>query len=100
MKSGTHLLSTGNEAENLCQESPIDIEEPTASLVINMPARSLNTYIFMIDNGSTAIEEIRHTDCDKVEAYYDLQGRRMDTPHGLCIERYADGSSRKVFIKD
>ena len=100
VKSGTHLLSTGNEKENLCQESPIDIEEPTASLVINMPARSLNTYIFMIDNGSTAIEEIRHTDCDKVEAYYDLQGRRMDTPHGLCIERYADGSSRKVFIKD
>ena len=100
VKSGTHLLSTGNEEENLCQEYPIDIEEPTASLVINMPARSLNTYIFMIDNGSTAIKEIRQTDDSRVEAYYDLQGRRMETPHGLCIEKYADGSSRKVYIKD
>ena len=97
VKSGTHLLSTGNEPENLCQESPIVIDEPTNEVIVPMPARSLNTYIFMIDKGSTAIEE-RAVDTDDTKVYYDIHGRRLDAPKGLCIEKSADGSSRKVYL--
>ena len=97
VKSGTHLLSTGNEPENLCQESPIAIDEPTKEVIVPMPARSLNTYIFMIDKGSTAIKE-RAVDTDDTKVYYDIHGRRLDAPKGLCIEKSADGSSRKVYL--
>ena len=45
VKSGTHLLSTAND--NLCQELPIEINEPVDGLTVDLPARSLNTYIFM-----------------------------------------------------
>ena len=100
VSSGVHLLSTGNETENLCQEQPIVIDEPTDNLVLNMPARSLNTYIFMIDQGSAAIKDQHQTVDAGPAVYYDLHGRRLDTPHGLCIERHADGSSRKVYLND
>ena len=99
VKSGTHLLSTGNETENLCQEKPIDIEEPTKVVTVEMPARSLNTYIFMIDQGESAIEEVKEEPAAGSAIYYDLQGRRMDEPHGLCIERYANGTSRKIYVE-
>ena len=98
VKSGTHLLSTGNES--LCQEQPIDISEPTNELTVPLPARSLNTYIFMIDQGSLAIEEHRSAADAGKKTYYDLSGRRLQSPRGLCIERSADGTSRKVIIDD
>jgi len=98
VKSGTHLLSTSNES--LCQEQPIDISEPTNELTVPLPARSLNTYIFMIDQGSLAIEEHRSAADAGKKTYYDLSGRRLQSPRGLCIERSADGSSRKVIIDD
>lgn len=101
--SGTHLLSTGNEKENLCQSNPITIEEATKVVTVEMPARSLNTYIFMIDNGSTAVEGIMANDKSSNSKstnskWYDLQGRRLAEPHGLCIERRPDGTSRKIFF--
>jgi glucuronoarabinoxylan endo-1,4-beta-xylanase len=92
VKSGIHLLS--NE-EGLLQESPITIDEPTSELTVALPARSLNTYIFMIDNESAAIKELTTTQQATPVAYYDLQGRRLDTPQGLCIEKLSDGTSRK-----
>jgi glucuronoarabinoxylan endo-1,4-beta-xylanase len=98
VKSGTHLLSTGNETENLCQEQPITIDEPTNEVLVDMPARSLNTYIFMIDDGYTAIENVKLTDYDGPKTYYDLQGRRQDAPHGICVERSADGNSRIIMM--
>ncbi len=98
VKSGTHLLSTSNES--LCQEQPIDISEPTNELTVPLPARSLNTYIFMIDQGSLAIEEHRSAADAGKKTYYDLSGRRLQSPRGLCIERSADGSSRKFIIDD
>jgi glucuronoarabinoxylan endo-1,4-beta-xylanase len=98
VKSGTHLLSTGNETENLCQVKPITIDEPSNEVIVEMPAYSLNTYIFMIDQGSTAIEEVKPNTGDGPKTYYDLQGRRLDHPHGICIERSADGRSAKVMI--
>ena len=92
VKSGTHLLSTSNES--LCQESPITIDEPVNSLTVSMPERSLNTYIFMIDDG-TPINEMAE---DKApQTYYDLQGRRTSEPQGVYIEKRADGTSRKVY---
>jgi glucuronoarabinoxylan endo-1,4-beta-xylanase len=96
VKSGVHLLSTGNETENLCQELPIAIDEPTKEIVLNLPARSLNTYIFMIDQGSAAIKELTQTEKDDTKTYYDLRGHRLTVPHGPCIERSANGASRIV----
>jgi glucuronoarabinoxylan endo-1,4-beta-xylanase len=98
VRSGVHLLSTGNELENLCQEKPIDITESTNELVVEMPARSFNTYILMVDTGATAINEKPKTRDDDKVIYYDLHGRLLETPKGLCIERRSDGSTRKVYI--
>lgn len=97
-KSGELWLSTGNESENLCQKSKLDIAESINKYLYEMPAKSLNTFIFMVDKGSTAIENVNLIDDDDSRTYYDLHGRRLDTPHGLCIERNADGSSRKVVM--
>ena len=100
VKSGVHLISTGNETDKLCQESPIEIDQPTNEQTVPLTAYSLNTYIFMLDQGSSAIKEVKLTESDGPKTYYDLMGRRMDTPHGLCIEKNADGSSVKVYIKE
>ena len=96
--SGTHLVSTGNETANLCQTKDITIDTPTNVVTVEMPARSLNTYIFMIDNGSAAIEDVRKKDDDGPKTYYDLHGRRQTNPRGLCVEKSADGSSRVVMM--
>ena len=98
VKSGIHQLSMGNETKNLCQKTEITIAEPTKEVTVSMPARSLNTYIFMIDRGSVAISDLKPAGVDDVKTYYDLHGRRMDTPRGLCIEKSANGSSRKVLM--
>lgn len=91
-------LSTGNESENLCQKSNLDIPEVTDNYLYEMPARSLSTFIFTIDQGSTAIEEVKQSVADGPKTYYDLHGRRLDVPKGMCIEKRADGSARKVLI--
>ena len=95
IKSGVQFFSTGNETEKLCQEQPIAIDEPVKELTVSYPAKSLNTYIFMIDNGSTAIKEQKTNDGQKI--YYDLQGRRLNTPSGLYIEKNVNGKTRKVW---
>ena len=99
VKSGTHLISTGNETENLCQESPITLDEPTNVVTVPMPARSLNTYIFMIDQGSAAIGDVKEKAAAGNPIYYDLHGRKLHNPHGVCIERYANGTSRKIYVE-
>lgn len=76
VKSGTHLLSTGNETANLCKKSVIAIDAPTKSVTVEMPARSLNTYVFIVD-GSTGIKNVKQTSADASNAYYDLTGRRL-----------------------
>jgi glucuronoarabinoxylan endo-1,4-beta-xylanase len=101
VRSGELWLSTGNETANLCQKSVLeDITESTDNYLYEMPAQSLSTFIFMIDNGSTAIANVEQTDedDDAPKSYYDLQGRRLTEPHGLCIERSANGRSRKVVM--
>ena len=97
VKSGIHLLSTSNES--LCQESPITIAEPVQELTVSLPARSLNTYIFMIDQEESAIRELRREDSQSSHTeYFDLQGRRLTAPHGLYIEKRSDGSTRKAYL--
>ena len=99
VESGIHLLSTGNETENLCQETSITIDEPTKELTLNYPAKSLSTFIFTIQNAGTAISEVKPAESSGMKTYYDLHGRRLSSPSGLCIERSADGSARKVIIR-
>ena len=100
VKSGTHLISTGNETANLCQSTPIDIEEPVQELVVSMPARSLNTYIFIIDRETDAINSPKAEMAKTVlPKYFDLQGRPVAEPRGLVIERRPDGSSRKIYYR-
>ena len=96
VKSGKHIVSTAND--NLLQEYTIDINEPVDELTVDKPSRSLNTYIFIIDQGSTAINEKTQNEKEIQKTYYDLIGRRLETPHGLCVEKRSDGSSRVVYI--
>lgn len=96
VRSGVHVLSTGNDQSELCQESPIEIEEPSDVVFAPMPARSLNTYIFMIDPGTTAVKELPQADETEVIGYFDIHGRKLESPRGMYIERHADGSSRKL----
>ena len=98
VKSGTHLLSTSNK--DLCKESAIEIAEPTKEVMVSMPARSLNTYIFMLSHDEDAIRTPL-TDGGKVaiQAWFDLSGRRISTPSGLFLEQRTDGTVRKVVRK-
>jgi glucuronoarabinoxylan endo-1,4-beta-xylanase len=99
VKGGKHILSTGNETTELCQESEIVLEEPTKTFLVDMPARSLNTYVLVIDNEATAITTPEMATAKSAKSqFYDLQGRPMPEPRGLCIERRADGTSRKVYL--
>ena len=98
VKSGQLWLSTGNESDKLCQKSVLDIPEPIDEFLVEMPALSLSTYIYTIDKGGAAIENVKKTISEGPKTYYELQGRRLDNPQGLCIERSADGTSRKVMM--
>ena len=101
VKRGTHILSTGNELKNLCQKSDTIFEAPVEEVTITVPARSLNTFIFMIDNGEEdAIKVVKADGKGMAQSaapmWYDLQGRPLSSPRGLYIERRADGTTRKV----
>lgn len=98
VKSGVHLLSTGNETANLCRTSEITIDEPTSEVIVSFPARSLNTYIFMIYNEETGIVPTPWQ-TDKIVSVYDLSGRRLTSrlSKGFFIEQKADGTVRKVY---
>ena len=98
VKSGIRIMSTSNES--LCQVDTIDIDEPVKQLTVNMPERSLNTYIFTIfrEEDETDITHPQITDKEAVDRkYFDLKGRPTPTPHGIVIEQREDGSSRKIY---
>jgi len=100
VNSYIYLKSIGNEKENLCQRDTIYLDEPTDVINVPLPAHSLNTYILNIDKGTTAIEPLKlEDDALTPKTYYDLQGRRLESPSGLCIERSANGRSRKIYFK-
>lgn len=97
--SGEMWLSWGNEDDQLCQKEPIEITEPSQKLTVELPALSVCTYIFKIQDDGTVIKELTNSDNSGSKTYYDLLGRRLDKPQGLCIERWADGTSKKLFMK-
>ena len=49
----------------------------------------------------TGIDDLKvEKDAPRVAGYYDLSGRKLnDKQRGIVIERYADGTSRKVMVK-
>ena len=94
VKSGVRLIST---EDALCQEQAVTIDQPVDELTLDIPARSVNTFIFKIDDASSAISELSWKD-EGPKTYYDLRGRRLQTPKGLCIERSSSGQIRKVFF--
>jgi len=98
VKSGTHILSTGNEKENMCQESEIEIDEPKRILVLDMPGRSLNTFIFMINREDTGIDGVELTEKESSTTHYDLLGNRYETPDHLRPGIYIN-NGKKVLIK-
>ena len=96
VKSGICVKSTSNES--LCVEEEVKISKPTASKTLRTPAKSVCTYVLMIDNAQTDVITPQAQDIAQESTYYDLHGRPISQPSGLCIERLADGSYRKVYI--
>ncbi len=98
VKSGTHLLSTGNEPENRCQLSDLDITTPVNEVMVPLPARSLNTYVFMIDWDATGIATVEQKEARGTTqtTYYDLHGRRLQQPiQGFYIEKGPEGIKKR-----
>lgn len=88
VNSGQLWLSTGNESSNLCQKSALDITEPIEEILVEMPARSLSTYIFMIDHSTTAIEPVKTVKEETATGWHTLDGRSLSgkpTRKGLYI---------------
>jgi len=94
VKSGTQLCSDPN---GLRQQLPVTIDSPTKEITLELPARSVNTYVFLIDKGSTAIQNVSNT-ASGPKTYYDLRGHRIMNPKGLCIERSANGKTKKIIM--
>ena len=95
IKSGEYIRSTSNES--LCVKDDVSISKPVNTKSLRVPAKSVNTYIFMIDNGQTGVIIPEAQDNAQETKYYDLHGRPISQPSGLCIERLPDGSYRKVY---
>ena len=95
VKSGVQIQSTSHES--LCQETDIEIAEPTKEIIIPLPGRSLTTFIFTIDETETPVEGVMAEPKRVTIEYYDLQGRRLENPQGLYIEKRSDGTVRKVY---
>ena len=98
--SGELVVSYGNESYELCQKSELEISEPSQRVVVGLPGKCIATYIFKLEESITSVEEVLQYGQSGPTVYYDLQGRRLTTPHGLCIERRADGTTRKVFLNE
>lgn len=97
VKAGKRILSTEGK---LCQEEVLAISEPSKRVTFDLPARSLTTYIFTIDNASTAIRNLPAADtatADAAAPLYNLNGQRVERPvrRGIYIQ-----NGRKFWITD
>ena len=98
VKSGFEVLSTSNES--LCKKTKFTYDEPTRRVEFNMPPRSLATFVFTIDREATDVFLPDEDDEEETAAvrYFDIHGRPIDQPDGLCIQQNADGTFRKVYL--
>ncbi len=98
VKSGFEVLSTSNES--LCKKTKFTYDEPTRRVEFNMPPRSLATFVFTIDREATDVFLPDEDDEKETAAvrYFDIHGRPIDQPDGLCIQQNADGTFRKVYL--
>ena len=63
---------------------------------LNCRKGQVEAAVRLIDEGSTAVSE-RSVPAEVTKTYYDLRGRRLKAPKGLCIEKSSDGTSRKLY---
>ncbi|MCQ2258344.1 MAG: hypothetical protein MJZ41_10200 [Bacteroidaceae bacterium] len=86
------LNDMGKEEQDKLLNNP----DPTKNVTVRIPGKSLSTFIFIKDNEETVIEKVDESAKGPV-TYYDLQGRRIAKPQGLYIEKYADGTYKKIY---
>lgn len=98
IKSGEYIRSTSNDS--LCVKGVVKLTKPVKSKTLKVPPKSVNTYVLMIDNGQTGVIIPEAEDNDSESKYYDLHGRQISEPNGLCIEKMADGTFRKIYVND
>ena len=61
--------------------------------------RNYNVHALSVPTVTTGIRDVA-ADTTEVECYYDLQGRRYDTPvSGVNIVRHTDGTATKLLVK-
>lgn len=72
--SGGEVIRSTEDA--LCQHIPLDISEPATTVEVEMPAYSLSTIVFKIDQGASAIAVHTSPSASHATALFDLQGRR------------------------
>ncbi len=95
--SGEWILST---EEAVCRRSDIEMAEPAKVVMLDLPARSINTYIFKINRVESGVDEIK-SDCEMKpvdDALYDMQGRRMNSGALLRQGIYIK-NGKKIYIK-
>ncbi len=95
--SGEWILST---EEAVCRRSDIEMTEPAKVVMLDLPARSINTYIFKINRVESGVDEIK-SDCEMKpvdDALYDMQGRRMNSGASLRQGIYIK-NGKKIYIK-
>ena len=93
VKSGVRLLSTSNES--LCVQSPITIAEPTKELVVTLPAQSLATLIFTIDNNHFLEAEVGDDIVNYIPKAWEGQSNTYGGLGHTAYERYQSGSIGK-----
>ena len=95
--SGIVIQSTSNES--LCVENTVRFTKAVSAKSLSVPASSVNTFVLTIyDETGVIIPEADES--TQESKYYDLHGRLIPEPSGLCIERKADGTYRKIYVNE
>ena len=90
-KSGKRLLSTSNES--LCQQTAISIAEPTKELTVSLPAQSLTTLIFTIDNNNFMDMQVGDDIVSEAPTVWEGQTAEYSGLGHTAYERYSNTGS-------
>ena len=90
-KSGKRILSTSNES--LCQQTAISIAEPTKELTVSLPAQSLTTLIFTIDNNNFMDMQVGDDIVSDAPTVWEGQTAEYGGLGHTAYERYLHGGS-------